>query len=127
MAAHVVKVRKGMLVSANVAATYAFLLSFIRYHTELESAAATQRKRLIRPWTVSSLLVIARVVLFLETNFVNHGQRRFQGELLDIPCVIRISYLVANVNFTIRLQQLSCIAKEPLHKLPMQARIRAKG
>jgi hypothetical protein len=33
---------------------------------------------------------------------------------------------VANVDFTIRLKQLPRIAKEPLHQLPMQAKIRTK-
>jgi hypothetical protein len=112
---------------ANVAATYTYFLTFIRFHTELESAAITKRKSLVGLCTISSLLVVARVVLFLEPNFVNHSKRRFRGELLDIPSIIRISCLVANMDFTIRQKQLSCIAKETLHQLPVQSKIRTKG
>ena len=74
------------------------------FHAELESAAVTEMETMVGPCTISSLLVIARVVLFLETYFVNHSKRSFQGELLDIPSIVKMSCLVANVDFTIRMK-----------------------
>jgi hypothetical protein len=114
-AALIVKVRQGIL-----------FLNFIRFPAELESVAVTDRETSVGVCTISSLLVIARVVSFLETNFANQSKRRFPGELLNIPSIVRIACFVANVDFTIRLKQLPRIAKEPLHQLPMQAKIRTK-
>jgi hypothetical protein len=72
------------------------------FNAELESAAITQRERSIALSTISSLLVVARVISFIKRNFLRHDKRIFRGQLLDIPSVVRLPCLVADVDFSVR-------------------------